>query len=145
MAGLHLRIDGGSRAWVLRIKIGEKRRDLGLGAYPGRSLADARKLAQETRDYVREGFDPVADRKAKQSALKAKQATQVTFRQVAEQYLQSKSGEKSDRMTQAWRSSFEMYVYPTIGGVLVQDVDLPQVAKALEPIWITIAQRNERP
>ncbi|VAY87388.1 Integrase [mine drainage metagenome] len=137
--GLHLRIIGGSRAWILRITIGDKRRDLGLGAYPGRSLADARKLAQETRDDVKAGIDPVADRKTKQSALKAKQATQVTFRQVAEQYLHSKAGEKTARHTQAWRSSFEMYVFPNLGDMLVQDISLPHIVKALEPIWITIS------
>ncbi|WP_297472441.1 integrase arm-type DNA-binding domain-containing protein, partial [Ferrovum sp.] len=136
--GLHLRITGGSKAWVLRITIGDRRRDLGLGPYPETGLADARRKAQELRDKVAAGIDPVAERKASQSALKASQARQVTFKQVAEQYLEAKASEKTARHTQVWRSSFEMYVYPVIGDVLVQDVDLPQVVKVLEPIWNTL-------
>ena len=136
--GLHLRITGGSKAWVLRITIGDRRRDLGLGPYPETGLADARRKAQELRDKVAAGIDPVAERKASQSALKASQARQVTFKQVAGQYLEAKASEKTARHTQVWRSSFEMYVYPVIGDVLVQDVDLPQVVKVLEPIWNTL-------
>lgn len=37
--GLHLRIAGASRAWVLRAKIGERRCDLGLGPFPEVTLA----------------------------------------------------------------------------------------------------------
>ncbi|WP_297480437.1 site-specific integrase [Ferrovum sp.] len=136
--GLHLRITGGSKAWVLRITIGDRRRDIGLGPYPETGLADARRKAQELRDKVAVGVDPVAERKASQSALKASQARQVTFKQVAGQYLEAKASEKTARHTQVWRSSFEMYVYPVIGDVLVQDVDLPQVVKVLEPIWNTL-------
>ena len=135
--GLYLRITGGSKAWILRIKIGDRRRDLGLGPYPETGLADARRKAQELRDQVKAGIDPVAQKKAAQSAMKASQAKQVTFRQVAEQYLEAKAGEKTERHTQVWRSSFEMHVYPTIGDMLVQDVELAHVVKVLEPIWIT--------
>lgn len=136
--GLHLQIRGGSKAWILRIKIGDRRRDLGLGPYPETGLADVSQKARGIRDKVQAGIDPVAERRARQSAMKVSQAKQVTFRQVAEQYLESKAGEKTVRHTQVWRSSFEMYVYPVIGDVLVQDIDLSQVVKVLEPIWNTI-------
>ena len=29
--GLHVRLEGKSKVWALRIKVGEKRRDIGLG------------------------------------------------------------------------------------------------------------------
>ncbi|WP_278987355.1 phage integrase central domain-containing protein [Sphingobium yanoikuyae] len=31
--GLHIRLEGKSKVWALRIKVGEKRRDIGLGRY----------------------------------------------------------------------------------------------------------------
>jgi hypothetical protein len=142
VAGLYLQIDGNSRSWILRIKAGDTRRSFGLGAYPGRSLADARKKAQELRDQVKAGIDPLGEKKAAQSAMKASQAKQVTFRQVAEQFLEAKAGEKTARHTQVWRSSFEMFAYPVIGDVLVQDIELPQVVKILEPIWICVFHAN---
>lgn len=43
VAGLHLRVTGeGHRGWVLRLQVGEKRTDYGLGPYPEVSLVDAR-------------------------------------------------------------------------------------------------------
>lgn len=46
--GLRLIVrDSGSKSWVLRYQVGGKRRDLGLGGYPGVSLQEARALAQE--------------------------------------------------------------------------------------------------
>jgi Arm DNA-binding domain len=39
----------GARTWVLRVTIGGKRRDMGLGGFPTVSLADARQLALEAR------------------------------------------------------------------------------------------------
>ena len=32
VAGLHLRISAGHRGWVLRVQVGDKRKDIGLGA-----------------------------------------------------------------------------------------------------------------
>lgn len=62
--GLHLRVAGGSRAWVLRVVVGTRtndegkavvhRRDIGLGSYPEVSLAEAREKARERRKQVRE-------------------------------------------------------------------------------------------
>ena len=60
VTGLQLQVtDRGSRSWVLRVKIGEKRRNIGLGAYPGVTLALAREKAQAMRDVIQSGTDPV--------------------------------------------------------------------------------------
>ena len=47
--------------------IGGKRREIGLGGFPSVTLARAR----EKRDAIEEGVDPVAERRAAQSALRA--------------------------------------------------------------------------
>ena len=53
VAGLHLYCKpSGSRSWVLRVKIGDKRKDIGLGSYPSVSLKAARELAREHRISV---------------------------------------------------------------------------------------------
>ena len=44
--GLYLQVArAGSRSWVFRFSLGGKRREMGLGPYPGVSLAAARKSA----------------------------------------------------------------------------------------------------
>jgi len=71
--GLHLRIAGKSRSWVLRIAVGTRkngkgenvvhRRDIGLGSYPEVSLAAAREKARELRGKVRNGIDPIEEKR----------------------------------------------------------------------------------
>ena len=76
--GLHLRIVNDSRAWVLRVVVGQRfdengklhlhRRDIGLGSYPEVSLAEARAKAHEMKAQIRNGIDPI---QLKQDQLQA--------------------------------------------------------------------------
>ncbi|HYJ97268.1 MAG TPA: Arm DNA-binding domain-containing protein, partial [Burkholderiaceae bacterium] len=57
-----------TRSWLLRVKVGDKRREIGLGAYPGVGVALAREKAQQMRDDIAAGIDPVIRRaEARQS------------------------------------------------------------------------------
>ena len=63
VAGLMLQISAAkTKSWLLRVKVGEKRREIGLGAYPGVGVALAREKAQQIRDEIVAGVDPVAQR-----------------------------------------------------------------------------------
>ena len=65
VAGLMLQVSPtGTRSWLLRARVGSKRREIGLGAFPGVTLALAREKAQATRDEIAKGVDPVAERAA---------------------------------------------------------------------------------
>ena len=47
-SGLYLQVaPAGSKSWIFRFSLGGKRREMGLGPYPGVSLAAARKSAAE--------------------------------------------------------------------------------------------------
>jgi hypothetical protein len=72
VAGLHLQVlPSGARSWVLRVVIGGKRRDMGLGGYPDVTLAGAREKARAARETIEQGIDPIAVRVAAKSALAA--------------------------------------------------------------------------
>lgn len=74
VAGLYLQLTpSGGRSWLLRIMVGEKRREIGLGGYPDVTLSQARERAREAKGQVRGGIDPVEQRKANRSALIAAQ------------------------------------------------------------------------
>lgn len=134
--GLHLRISAGARAWVLRIQIGDKRRDLGLGSYPEISLAEARDLARDYRKDVHRGIDPLTHKRQLKSALRSQQASEKTFQQCAEAYVEAKSSEwKNPKHRQQWSNTLTSYAYPHLGHLLVSEVDLPHVLACLEPIW----------
>ena len=134
--GLGLQIDGASRAWVLRAVVGGKRRDMGLGAYPGVTLAMARKKAAEAREAIRQGIDPVAQAKGARSALRAAEAAALTFEQCAERYIRThRAGWRNPKHAAQWESTLALHAYPVLGDLLVRDVALTHVMQVLEPIW----------
>ncbi len=86
VAGLSLQVrateNRRSASWILRIKIGTKRRNLGLGGFYNTTLSRIRKQAEELRFKIKfEGLDPFKLREeAKQSLLedKARQANVIS-------------------------------------------------------------------
>lgn len=139
VAGLALQVTpGGARAWTLRASIGGRRRDLGLGAYPGVTLAMAREKAREARELIRQGIDPIERQRAAASALRAAVASALTFKETAKAYMSAhESGWKSAKHGQQWRSTLEQYAYPVLGDLLVRDVEKEHVLQVLRPIWTT--------
>ena len=60
VAGLWLPITpNGGRTWLLRCKVGDRRREMGLGGYPDVTLAQARERARAAKEQVWQGIDPV--------------------------------------------------------------------------------------
>ena len=48
--------------WILRLSIGGKRREMGLGRWPDVSIAEARERASVARKTLRDGTDPIIAR-----------------------------------------------------------------------------------
>jgi len=150
VAGLYLQIaPGGSRSWVLRTKVGEKRREIGLGSYPGVGVALAREKAQALRDKIGEGVDPVAERKqARQRVIEEQieaKAKDWTFKRCAEAYIKAKApGWRSHKHAAQWSATLEQYAYPVIGDMLVRHVDLQHVREIVEPHWTTRTETINR-
>ncbi|MGF6213035.1 tyrosine-type recombinase/integrase [Comamonas sp. 4034] len=138
VAGLHLRISAAHRGWVLRVKVGDARKDIGLGAYPIVGLAEARERAWKVHESIREGRDPVAPRRQQRQALLAQASTEKTFRWCTEEFLKAKSSEwKNAKHRQQWENTLETYAMPCLGKLSVSLIDLPHVLTCLEPIWST--------
>lgn len=134
--GLHLRIVGESRAWVLRIKIGNRRCDIGLGPYPEVSLADARDAARDHRKKVRDGIDPLQERQQARAALRVERAKSKTFKDCAEAYVEAhKAGWKNDKHIKQWSATLETYAYPKLGALPVAAIDTGLIQDVLRPIW----------
>ncbi|WP_295522625.1 site-specific integrase [uncultured Pseudacidovorax sp.] len=135
-AGLHLRVKGDHRGWVLRITVGDSRRDIGLGPYPKVGLAEAREQAREIQKQLRLGTAPLAPRRAQKAALIARQTADKTFDWCAEQYINSKADEwKNPKHRQQWENTLREYVSPVVGRLSVREVTLEHVMLCLQPIW----------
>jgi integrase len=148
VAGLHLQImPSGARSWILRIMVGGRRRDMGLGGYPDVTLSRARDAARDARDVVRKGQDPIADARAARSALLAAEAKAWTFEQCAEACIKAKAPEwKNAKHEQQWRNTLKTYAYPVIGSMLVRDVTETHVTQILEKddLWTTKTETATR-
>ena len=140
VAGLHLRVRGDARSWILRVMVGSKRRDIGLGAFPDVPLAQAREKARQAREQIAEGVDPVLARREARSALLASQAAARTFDQCAAAFIKAQeAGWSNAKHAQQWRATLEAYASPIIGDMLVSDVDTAHVVRLLTAgdLWTT--------
>ena len=146
VAGLTLEVSPtGGKTWVLRVRTGSKRREIGLGGYPSTSLAEARNKARETREAIGKGVDPVAEKQAQKAALLAQQASLKTFAWCAATYIASLKDQWKNAKHQAqWTSTLETYAFPIIGKLPVQSVALPHILDVLNqpqadkgnaPLW----------
>lgn len=135
----------GARSWVLRVVIARKRREMGLGNYPGVTLAQARDKAREARELIRQGVDPIEKLRAAHSAMQAAAAASLTFEQCGLAYVDAhRSSWKSVKHAQQWQNTLAHYAYPAMGSLLVGDVGLPHVLAALQPIWTTKTETATR-
>lgn len=165
-AGLHLRIEGGAKVWALRIKVGDQRRDIGLGPYNGKigateeaaarmvglSLVEARNRARELRRQARETgaiISPTVSRQAiavqaGETALIAA-AKAKTFKECAELCIIDKSGEwKNEKHSKQWGATLEAYAYPSIGPLPIATIDRGLVLDVLRPIWTEKSETASR-
>ncbi len=124
-----------SRSWLFRYVWQGRQRQMGLGPYPDVGLKEARDAAHAARKAVRDGLDPIGEKRAKAVEEKAKQAA-MTFNGVLKLYLAAHEDTwKNPKHRQQWRNTLESYASPVFGDWLVQAVDTGAVMKVLEPLW----------
>lgn len=146
VAGLALQVlPTGGRSWVLRVTIGNKRRNMGLGGYPDVTLARAREKARDARELIENGKDPIAARAEAKRSLKAADAFTITFSEAAKSYIGAHEASwRNDKHRQQWRNSLEAYANPVIGKLPVREIDRANVLKILDPIWQTKTETAKR-
>lgn len=132
--GLYLRVDAnGSRFWVQRIMIRGKRTEIGLGSPSLVTLAEARTKALENRRLAREGGDPLQVRRDAKAMLTFEQAA----RKVHELHLPTWRNAKHGR---DFITSLEVYAFPRLAKLKLQDVSTADVLAVLTPIWTSKAE-----
>ena len=137
VTGLYLQITPkGAKTWILRATIGSKRSDYGMGGFPSVTLAQARERAREARNKIDRGIDPIAERKAAKATLVAAKGRGLTFADAIDRYLAAKlDAFQNEKHRGQWRATLEAYAKPTLGALLVSDIQVQDVLRALQPIW----------
>lgn len=146
VAGLVLQISSrGTKSWLLRVMVGGKRREIGLGGYPDVTVAGAREAAREYRKLIATGIDPVASRAEAKSKLAAAIASSITFEAAAGKYIEANEpGWKNSKHAAQWTSTLATYAYPKIGALLLDHIETSHIVAILEPIWATKTETASR-
>lgn len=136
VAGLHLRVAGLSRSWVLRYVIHKTRRRMGLGSFPTVTLAMARELAREMHLKIRQGVDPLEERDQQRAQRQLELAKKLLFKEAARKCITAKSSEWSNaKHAGQWSATLETYAFPFIGDLDVTAITTQNILEVLEPIW----------
>lgn len=130
---------GGSRAWLTRVRdVTGRRRDMGLGRYPEVTLKEAREKAAQLRRQVRDGLDPVAEKRKQRLVI-------PTFKHAAERVFEErKSSFESAQHQRQWISSVRTYANPMLGAYPVSEITGPMIVRMLKPIWTAKPETGRR-
>ncbi|WP_183588907.1 tyrosine-type recombinase/integrase [Paracoccus pantotrophus] len=137
VSGLYMQtLSTGGRTWVLRTKVGDRMRDIGLGGYPEVSLAKARERAREAKDKIRSGIDPVEERKAARAALAAERRRGLTFADAVDRYIESRQDQfRTEKHRLNWLSPMKIHAMPKLGRAMVHEITTQDVLLVIQPIW----------
>ena len=135
--GLHLYISkAGRKSWVQRVTIDRRRRDIGLGAFPSVSLAQAREKAADNRTAVAEGRDPLAEKHS---------PAMPTFTEAARAvHAANKPRWRNDKHSASWMQTLERHAMPTLDNTPLDRIDRGDVLRVLTPIWTTRPETARR-
>ncbi len=134
VSGLYLHIsNSGAKSWILRVKVGSRRSDIGLGSYPSISLAMAHDKASATKEDIKKGRDPVAEKKQNRNLI------EWTFERCASDYIKlHRESWTNAKHAQQWENTLATYVFPLIGSKHVSQITVGDILSILEPHWTRI-------
>ena len=149
-SGLYLRVQAsGAKSWIFRFQLKNKRREMGIGTLAAKPAPEARLEAAQLAAMIRNGIDPIEDRKAKAElvALESQKtaAAVTTFRQVATAYIDNhRASWKNAKHAQQWENTLEQYAGPIIGDKPVGEITTEEILSILQPLWITKTETASR-
>lgn len=132
--GLYLQVKDG-KSWIFRYHLG-RARYMGLGPLSDVSLTQAREKAARCRDLLREGLDPIEERRQRRAEARLASSRSMTFSKCAEAYIEAHAPSWRNPKHQAqWTATLATYADPVVGKLEVRDVGTDHVLRILEPIW----------
>lgn len=158
--GLYLNVyDSGVKAWEYRFTINKKTRYMGLGAYDKNlnSLAHARDRCAVARALVKRRLDPIIHGEEEKLRLvtevenkerqqrKQEELQKATFKRCAADFIETKKAEwKNAKHRSQWENTLRDYVYPYIGEMPINDIDVSHIRQCLDSIWLTKTETASR-
>jgi len=144
--GLHLWVKPNlNKYWIFRYSQNGKQQNLSLGPYPLISIAEARILAQQARDKVRAGINPIKVRRDEKNAMKPQKKSKVLFKDFATECVNTKRLEwKNEKHTAQWMYTLTEFAFPVIGDKALDEIEMEDILKILTPIWTSTTETASR-
>lgn len=128
--GLRLvRSSSGSASWVLRIARNGREFNIGLGAYPVVTLYKAREYALDTKRKIRDGIDPIAEKRQIKEIPNFERAATDCHAELAKTF-------RNPKHASLWLNTMRDYAFPQFGSVKIDQITHSHVFNALSKIWL---------
>ncbi len=118
------------KSWAFRYTRKGRSRQMGLGAEQTFSLAEARDRARSARQLLSDGHDPIERKQAARD-----KPSVPTFKDATAQYFEAKASGFTDENLLQWKRSLARYAQPVLGKLPVDQIELDDILKVLEPMW----------
>jgi len=133
-AGLRLRCrPDGSRTWVFRYRVNAKEKALGLGSYPVTTIAIARAKADENRNLIIAGKNPVAEKRA--NKVKRAISANQTFGAVAREWITHNKEHWSTKHLNRNEGLIKLHLMPDLGRLPIAEIEESYLFTALKPVY----------
>lgn len=125
--------------WRWRFQADKRRRDMGLGAWPDLSLAEARKARDRWAAVLAQGIDPLAERERIRDDERAHAARHdpTLAEAVDEVFAAIQPTLRGGGARGRWRSPLDTHVLPAIGRERLSRLTAANLRDCLKPIWRT--------
>ena len=128
--GLYLLISPtGAKLWRLKYRAAGKEKTLALGAYPDRSLVQARDDTHDARKLIRDGVDPSAQRKQEKRDQRIR--AENTFEVLAREWHANQKGKWTADHAVTMLRRLETHLFPALGTRSIAEIDAPELLDAL--------------
>ncbi len=112
--GLYLEVmPNGARYWRMKYRFGGKERRIAFGVFPEVPLAEARRRRDAARAALRDGTDPVGQRKTERNARAV--AAVSSFEIVAREWMATQETTKAPATMAKSRWLLEHFAFPALG------------------------------
>lgn len=137
--GLLLQISpSGGKSWLMRIQINGRRRDIGLGELRHVSIRNARLEAAAIKKLAASGVDPLEERRKVEVVIPTFEAAAKTT------HTELLKGWKNGKHTKQWLKTLELYAFPKLGKLKVDQIDGPLIRDVLAEIWLDVPETARR-
>jgi integrase len=146
VTGLHLWVKPNlKKYWIFRYSQIGKQQNVSLGPYPKVSIAEARVKAQELRNQIDSGMNPLTERQKQKIQKLGLQPKNVVFRDFAKECIKTKRAEwTNQKHGDQWEYTLKEFAYPIIGNKYLDEISTDDILAILSPIWVSKTETASR-